>query len=137
MGKLLSVRSMMRYGGAPAVAMAATRCVLRHDGRAQMSTAPQKAIASAIVSRVLDHLGMHEGDVPPGSMRTLVAALAHDLAARPASANSPADELTCRVCASPEIRALEVGPMLGRTRVEIFIVCLACDAVFPAPGTPR
>ena len=99
-----------------------------------MSTAPEEAIASAIVTRVLDHLGMQEADVPEESVRTLVAALADDLA-QPASDGS-ADELTCRVCASPEIRAVEVGPMLGRTTVEILIVCLACDAVFAAPGTP-
>jgi hypothetical protein len=100
-----------------------------------MSTAPQDAIASAIVTRVLDHLGMQEADVPHESVRTLVAALADDLAAQPAP-NGAADDLTCRVCASPEIRAVEVGPMLGRTTVEILIVCLACDAVFAAPGTP-
>jgi hypothetical protein len=100
-----------------------------------MSTAPQEAIASAIVTRVLDHLGMQEADVPHESVRTLVAALADDLAAQPA-ANGAADDLTCRVCASPEIRAVEVGPMLGRTTVEFLIVCLACDAVFAAPGTP-
>jgi len=99
-----------------------------------MSTAPQEAIASAIVTRVLDHLGMNEADVPHESVRTLVAALADDLA-QPAPDGS-ADELTCRMCASPEIRAVEVGPMLGRTTVEILIVCLACDAVFAAPGTP-
>jgi hypothetical protein len=101
-----------------------------------MSTAHTNAIASAIVSRVLDHLGMQEGDVTQVNVRTLVAALAHDLAAQPATPNRCADELTCRFCASPEIRALEVGPMLGRTRVEILIVCLACDAVFAPPGTP-
>ena len=37
-----------------------------------MSTAPQEAIASAIVTRVLDHLGMQEADVPHESVRTLV-----------------------------------------------------------------
>ena len=100
-----------------------------------MSTAPQKAIASAIVTRVLDHLGMREPDVPDESVRRLVAAVADDLAAQPGTAKG-SDELTCRACASPEIRAVEVGPMLGRTNVEILIVCLACDAVFPAPGTP-
>jgi hypothetical protein len=99
-----------------------------------MSSASQNANASAIVSRVLDHLGVQEGEVPQESVRTLVAALADDLAANPAPAGGGADELTCRFCASPEIRALEVGPMLGRTRVEILIVCLACDAVFEPPG---
>ena len=101
-----------------------------------MSRARQNAIASAIVSRVFDHLGMREGDVTQDSVRTFVAALADDLAAPPAAPNSCADELTCRFCASPEIRALEVGPMLGRTKVEILIVCLSCDAVFDPPGTP-
>jgi hypothetical protein len=101
----------------------------------KMSTGPQEAIASAIVTRVLDHLGMHEADVPHESVRTLVAALADDIAAQKGPDGS-ADELTCRMCASSEIRAVEVGPMLGRTTVEILIVCLACDAVFAAPGTP-
>jgi hypothetical protein len=101
-----------------------------------MSTAPDEAIASAIVSRVIDHLGMREGDVAPDRVRTLVATLARDIAAQPAAPNDSADELACRFCASPEIRALEVGPMLGRTNIEILIVCLACDAVFAPPGAP-
>ena len=104
-----------------------------HHGRAHMSEGREKAIASAVASRVLNHLGMREGDVSQENMRVLVATLTRDL--RPSAPPGIAtDALLCRFCGSPEIRALEVGPMLGRINVEIVIVCLACDAVFGAPG---
>jgi hypothetical protein len=44
------------------------------------------------------------------------------------------DELCCPFCGSPDIRVVEVGPLLGRLEFEILIVCLACDAVFTVPG---
>jgi hypothetical protein len=44
------------------------------------------------------------------------------------------DDLCCPICASPDIRVVEVGPLLGRLEFEILIVCLACDAVFTVPG---
>jgi hypothetical protein len=45
------------------------------------------------------------------------------------------NELCCPYCASPDIRVVEVGPLLGRLEYQILIVCLACDAVFAVPGT--
>lgn len=44
-------------------------------------------------------------------------------------------ELCCPFCASPDIRVVEVGPLLGRLEYQILIVCLACDAVFAVPGS--
>ena len=99
-----------------------------------MSEGPEKAIASARAGRVLDHLGMREGDVSKENMRVIVAALTRGPTPSAPPGNAT-DGLLCRFCGSPEIRALEVGPMLGRITVEIVIVCLACDAVFGAPGT--
>jgi hypothetical protein len=91
------------------------------------------AIASALVKKAISDLGMHQRDASHLAIaREVVDALARDLAAR-AVPFTTRDGLTCRVCVSDDIRAIDIGPTPDRVDVAYLIVCLACGAVFTVP----